>query len=149
MSDFMRTANINIRSLSIKYMQEHIFDMFLHTLNFFNYSNTKVLLIDTNRYKIYNNPTPQNYKSDIINALLTAYVYNEESSIKPLNVTLIFRTQTADYKFDLRTFNRQRDITKYRKLLQMIGTTSEMTSTTDEDAGESIDSFENKEDLDI
>lgn len=149
MSDFMRTANINIRSLSIKYIQEHIFDMFLHTLNFFNYSNTKVLLIDTTRYKIYNNPTPQNYKSDIINALLTAYVYNEESSIKPLNVTLIFRTQTADYKFDLRTFNRQRDITKYRKLLQTIGTTSEMTSTTDEDAGESIDSFENKEDLDI
>lgn len=149
MSDFMRTANINIRSLSIKYIQEHIFDMFLHTLNFFNYSNTKVLLIDTTRYKIYNNPTPQNYKSDIINALLTAYVYNEESSIKPLNVTLIFRTQTADYKFDLRTFNRQRDITKYRKLLQTIGTASEMTSTTDEDAGESIDSFENKEDLDI
>ena len=44
-----------MRQYSKQYIQDNIFGLFKKIIGFFNYSKTKILMIDTRRYKIYKN----------------------------------------------------------------------------------------------
>lgn len=141
LSELFKSVNEYIRNLPRKYMQEHIFDLFMKVINYFNFSSQKVIVIDVNRVKIYKNPTLDGYNSDLLNALMTAYYFLPEEKIKRIPVTLLFKTKEFDFKFDLRMWS-SRDIQKFRRMLSMIGVDKEMSASTNEEAGDSIDSFE-------
>ncbi len=140
MSEIIPLVTPFIRQYSKQFIQDNIFDLFKKIFGFFNFSKEKILIIDTKRYKIYQTLTMDTFMSDLINSLLTAYIMNPPEKIKKLNMVIIFRAPNADYKFDLSLFEK-RDIQRMKTMLQQIGVPSEMSATSDEDAGESYDSF--------
>lgn len=142
MSDIIPKITPYLRLYSRQYIQDHIFELFTKVMNFFNFSKNKVLIIDTAKYKIYKTLTPDTFLSDLINSLLTAYILNPMEKIKKLNFIIIFRAPGADYKFDLALFEK-RDIQRMKTMLNIIGVDSEMSATTNEEAGDSFDSFVN------
>lgn len=146
MSDVFKQVSTIIRTLSKQTIQENIFNVFMHTLNYWNFSEEKVLVVDTNHYKLYSDLTPDTYNTDLMNALLTALLYNNPNMVKHLKLTIIFKSKKCDYKLDLMSFNQKTDSMKLRKMLSVIGTTSEMTAVNNEEAGGSIDDFANKND---
>lgn len=140
LSDIFKQVTPFLRIMSPQYIRDNIFDIFSRLTKPFTFSKNKVLIIDTKRYKIYQNLNMDTYKSDIINALLTSYVFNPDKA-KRLDWTLLFRTPEADYKFDLRSYDK-RDMIRLKTMLRKIGVPSEVSGTTDEEVGDSIDSFE-------
>ena len=141
MSDIFKQISMIIRTLPKRVIQEQIFDLFTHTLNYYNYSTEKVLIVDTTRYKLYSDLSVNSYNTDLLNTLLTALLYNNPKTIKRPRITIVFKSKQADYKLDLVAYNQTSDAIKLRKVLTAIGVPSEMTATTDEEAGDSIDSF--------
>ena len=139
MSDVIPQVTPGLRLNSEEDLLNHVFEIFSRVINSFNYSRTKIFVIDTTRYKIYQNPSKTTLKSDLINSLLTAYILNPERA-KKVNCILIFRTDSCDYKFDLSLFE-SRDIPRMKAMLEDIGVPSEMSAMSDEDAGDSVDSF--------
>lgn len=134
-----------MRQYSKQYIQDNIFGLFKKIIGFFNYSKTKILMIDTRRYKIYKNLTMDTFMTDLINALLTAYIMNPPEKIKKLDCIIIFRTPETDYKMDLSLFEK-RDIPRMKAMLQKIGVDGEMSARTNEEAGDNINSFKVSED---
>ena len=106
----------------------------------FNWSRNKILVIDVTRFPVYQTLNMDTYKSDLINALLTAYMFNPPDTIKKMDWTIIFRAPDVDYKFDLRTWDK-RDLTLLRNMLKAIGKPNATTAKTNEEAGESVDDF--------
>ena len=101
MSDVLIKFNQAFSSLSVEYIKDNIFNLFTKVMNVFNFSKTKVLIIDTTRYKIYDNMDMRTYKSDLINALLTGYMLSSPDKLPKLNWIFVFRTPDGDYKFNL------------------------------------------------
>jgi hypothetical protein len=143
MSDIFKQVSMVLRTLPKRVVQEQIFDLFMHTLNYYKFSNEKVLIVDTSRYKLYNQLSVNTYNSDLLNGLLTALLFNNENMIKRLKLTIVFRSPKADYKLDLQQYNPRNDAMRLRKFLSEVGIPLEMTATTDEEAGGSIDDFDN------
>lgn len=148
MSEIIPMVTPFMRQYSKQYIQDHIFELFTKIMGFFNFSKNKLLIIDTKRYKIYQNMTMDTFMTDLINALLTAYIINPPDKIKKIDIIIIFRAEDADYKFDLSLFEK-RDIQRMKTMLQKIGVPSEISATSDEEAGESYDSFTELEKPDI
>lgn len=142
MSDLFKAVTPHLRSLSRVYIQEHIFDIFLRLTKNFNFSSKKVLIIDTKRFPIYQNPNMKTFNTDIINALLAAYLFCTDSQVKRLDWIIIFRSPEADYKLDLAIFDRKRDAQKLRILLSRFGIPLEMSAKTNDEAEDSVDRFE-------
>ena len=140
MSDIIPMVTPYMRQYSKQYIQDNIFELVKKIFGFFNFSRNKILIIDTKRYKIYQTLTMDTFMSDLINALLTAYIMNPADKIRPIDMVIIFRAENADYKFDLSLFEK-RDIQRMKTMLQQIGVPSEMSAKTNEEAGESYDSF--------
>ena len=144
-TDVINKSTALLRNMTTEYIQENIIDMFDTILNTMStYMKEKIVVIDTTKFKIYKGMNNASYKSDIINALLTKCVLDPSAKIRKQNVVLIFRAENADYKFDFKTFE-ERDIDRIKSMLQEIGSLNEMTATTNEEAGESIDDFIDKE----
>lgn len=142
MSDLLNRGNQLIRNFSVPYLKEHFFQIFGDLFRPFNFGlKRKVIIIDTKRYKIYKNPTLEMLRYDIINALITSYLFIEESKLPHLDYVLIFRTVDCDYKFDLKTFNKN-DIQRLRTMLNKFGADSTIqaepteTETIDDDTAE-------------
>lgn len=142
-SEFLKQTNPLLRKMSIEFIRDHIFEIFHKIMYHFNYSRTKVLWIDTSRFKIYKNPTSQTFQSDIINALLTAYVLNNETKIRKLDWIFIFRGDDADFRFDLRNFSKS-DILRLKDMLNRVG---KQTATVS-DVEESLDDIKEEEPVD-
>lgn len=142
LSEIIPLITPHIRRFSRQYIQENIFDLFKKIMTC-NSDATKILLIDTSRYKIYKNPTMDTFMNDLINALLTAYIYNPIEKIKKLDFIFIFRTPDCDYKMDLMTFEK-RDVERMKTMLRDIGRVSETTN--EEVASISSTAFMNKDD---
>lgn len=140
MSDVIPLVTPHMRQYSKQYIQNNIFDLFKKVMGFFNFSETKIIMIDTKRFKIYKNLTNDTFMTDMVNALLAAYVLNPPEKIKKLDYIIIFRTPDTDYKMDLSLFEK-RDIPRMKAMLQAIGSDSEMSAASNEEAGESYDSF--------
>jgi hypothetical protein len=96
------------------------------------------MLIDTNRFTIYQTPTKATIKNDIINALLGSCIMSETTPRSTW--TFIFRSPSADYKLDMNTFDK-RDIGLLKNMLTAIGKPSPTSAKTDEEAGDSVDDF--------
>ena len=144
-SEIFKAVTPYLRVMSMQKIRDNIFSLFNKIMFHFNYSRNKILIIDTKRYPIYQNLSMETYKSDLINALLTAYMFNPPQTIKKMDWTIIFRTPDVDYKFDLRTWDK-RDLTLMRNMLKAIGKPIAGTATTNEEAGESVDDFMGKDD---
>lgn len=140
-TDLFKQVSMILRTFPRKVIQDNIFNVFMHTLNYTNFSSEKVLVIDVGKYKLYNDLTTNSYNTDLMNGLLTALLYNNESTIKRLKLTIVFRSSKADYKLDLMSFNQKTDSVKLKRMLKEVGIPSEMTATSNEEAGDSIDSF--------
>lgn len=150
MSDIIPLITPYIRKYSRQFIQENIFDLFKKVISLFNFSRNKIMIIDTNHYKIYKTPSMDTFMNDLINSLLTAYIYNPMDKIKKIDMILIFRSEEADYKFDLSLFEK-RDVVRMKAMLEKIGVESETSvsaeNQTEEDG--SSDSFTNDEELDV
>ena len=132
---------------SPNYIRQNIFNIWGQIANKNNYSRKKVMWIDTKRFTIYKNPTQETFRTDIINALLAAYLLNPVDELKRINLVMIFSAPEADYKFDLSTFE-DRDRIRLRQMLDKIGTAIAPSSTPEEDiesnrnASSSLDEIE-------
>lgn len=140
MSDIIPLVTPFFRIYTRQYIQENIFGLFDRVMKFFNFSKDKYIIIDTKRYKIYKELNQTTLMNDIVNSLLTAYMINPPDKIKKLDYIIIFRSPEADWKFDLSLFEK-RDIPRMKTMLKNIGVDSEMTATTNDEAGASADSF--------
>lgn len=137
MSDLVHRVTPFLRELSTAYIREHIFSIFNTVMRSFNFSQQKVLWIDTARYKLYKNPTREAFNSDLINALMAAYVLNPENQIQKLDVMIVFRTPDADFRFDLKNFSKQ-DLVRLRNMLNKIGTKT-LDETPEEESTPDVD----------
>lgn len=144
-SEVIKKSTGLLRNMTTEYIEENVTDLF-NTLMSTMCSNIKekVVVIDTSKFKIYKNTNKALYKSDIINALLTGCILNPSPKIRKQNVVLIFRAPECDYKFDFKLFEA-RDIDRIKAMLEKIGSVGEMTVETNEEAGESVDDFVDKE----
>lgn len=120
MSEFIKFGSTFLRLMNKQKIQDNIFDMFMKFFNKFPYSRNKTLFVDTERYPLYTRLTTETYRTDLLNALLTAYAFSPENKIKRLSLTIVFRSEEADYKMDLNTFDT-RDVQRMRNMLKVIG----------------------------
>lgn len=150
MSDIIPLITPYIRRYPRQFIQENIFDLFKKVISLFNFSRNKVMIIDTTHYKIYKKPTMDTFMNDLINSLITAYIYNPIDEIKKIDMIVIFRSEEADYKFDLSLFEK-RDIVRMKTMLEKIGVESETSITSDTETEEdgSSESFENDEEDEV
>lgn len=133
-----------LRRKGVQFVLENIFDIFSKTFNLVNYSKTKIIVIDSTKYRLYSTLSPAVAVSDIVNALLCAYCYNPPEKIKKIDAILIFKSTDGDYKFDLSLFEK-RDVERIEAMLSKIGKASLVTAKTNEEAGDSVDSFAGEE----
>lgn len=139
-SEIFKAVTPYLRQMPIQKIKAKIFSLFNQIMFHFNWSRNKILIIDVTRFPVYQNLNMDTYKSDLINSLLTAYMFNPPDTIKKLDWTIIFRAPDVDYKFDLRRWDK-RDITLMRNMLKTIGKPNALSAKTDEEAGESVDDF--------
>lgn len=137
MSELIKYSSTFLRIMSKEKIQNNIFDIFMKVMDKMKYSRTRTLIIDTDRYPIYETLTPETYKTDLINSLLTAYLLNPDNKIKNLPITIVFRAEDVDYKMDLNTFDK-RDVPRMRAMLKVIGkkTAPEPRATDDDTQSE-------------
>ena len=139
-SEIFKMVTPYLRQMPIQKIKAKIFSLFNQIMFHFNWSKNKILVIDVTRFPVYQTLNMDTYKSDLINALLTAYMFNPPDTIKKMDWTIIFRAPDVDYKFDLRTWDK-RDLTLLRNMLKAIGKPNATTAKTNEEAGESVDDF--------
>lgn len=139
-SDIVKMVTPYLRQMSVQKIKDKIFSLFNQIMFHFNWSRNKILVIDVTRFPVYQTLSMETYKSDLINALLTAYMFNPPETIKRMDWTIIFRGADVDYKFDLRTWDK-RDLTLLRNMLKAIGKPNPTAAKTNEEAGESVDDF--------
>ena len=120
MSDLMNATKPIIQKLPLNYLKEHIIDIFLQVMKPFTFSSKQVMIIDTTKYAIFDRQTPLMFKSDMINALLGAYMFSAGKPIKRIPLTIIFRGPDADFRLDLSRYD-DRDIQRMRRMLSIIG----------------------------
>lgn len=147
MSELMKYSSSFLRYMSKEKIRDNIFDLFMKVLNHFKYSRSRTLIIDTERYPIFETVSPETYKSDIINALLTAYVLNPEDKIKHLPIVIVFKSSEMDFKMDLNTFDK-RDVQRMRTMLKTIGKKAAPTTPSVPSEDEEPDKKELKKELD-
>ena len=147
-SDIMKSATAALRNMTEEAVSENIINIFNNVLSVFaSNMKDKVVVIDTTKFKLCKSASKGNYKSDIVNALLSSCVLNPSPKIRKFNTILIFHANDADYKFDFKLFE-ERDIDRMKSMMSEIGTIGEMTSTSNDEAGESFDDFVDNENLD-
>ena len=139
-SEIFKMVTPYLRQMPIQKIKVKIFSLFNQIMFHFNWSRNKILVIDVTRFPVYQTLNMDTYKSDLINALLTAYMFNPPDTIKKMDWTIVFRAPDVDYKFDLRTWDK-RDLTLLRNMLKAIGKPNATTAKTNEEAGESVDDF--------
>jgi hypothetical protein len=120
LSDIFKAITPIFMRLGKKYVREHVQDIFMQILNFYKFSPFRVLIINCDAYRIFNEPTQDAFSSDIINALISVYFFSHQARSRKLPVTIVFRSGEADYKFDLSAFE-DRDLQRFRAMLKVIG----------------------------
>ncbi len=121
MSDIMNIVNPVFKNMSVQFIQDNIFNIFGLVMNKFSYSKKKIFWIDCRRVKIYKNPNMKTFQTDLINALLTAFVINPINKIKRENYIFVFSTPESDYKFDMSQYE-DRDKQRLRRMISQVGT---------------------------
>ncbi len=143
LSDVMHKLNESYRRLSTDYLLKNAPSMLTVFLNLFVRSKKSVILVNTDRYRIYDGDNPDACKSDLINGVIQSFM-NEPVHLKN-DVTVIFRGSTTDYKmhFPMMTDEKKPLL---QKMCDSIGTTfkggSSVASVTDDD-DEDVDTMLN------
>jgi len=120
LSELMSKISPSLKQMAPNVIQDQIFMLFGLMANKLNFSKKKVLWIDTRRFRIYKNPTMETFRTDLVNALLTAYALSPKEKIKKASWTIIFHSGDEDYKFDLSAWE-DRDRMRLRQMLNKIG----------------------------
>lgn len=120
LSDVMKKMNVITRSLSVEYLDKNATNMLSSLMGLITTLPKRIVIIDTDRYRIYDGENPESSKSDLINGVLGEYLHGENISTKH-DITFVFRSVGKEYKMDLRatTANDQPTI---QKMCQSIGT---------------------------
>ena len=137
-SEVIKRMTPYLRAMDAEQLQDSAFIIFNQIMSHMKWSQNRVMLIDTNRFTIYQTPTKATIKNDIINALLGSCIMSETTPRSTW--TFIFRSPSADYKLDMNTFDK-RDIGLLKNMLTAIGKPSPTSAKTDEEAGDSVDDF--------
>lgn len=145
LSDIIPMMTPFLRNYSKQYIQEHIFELFKTLMPMGR--DTKIVIIDTSRYKIYKNPSMDSFMSDMINALLAAYIFNPIEKINKLDYIFIFRAPECDYKMDLSLFEK-RDVERMKTMLRAIGVNNETSAKYDDDVAASSNEFTDRNEID-
>ena len=143
-SELMNQISPALRQMSPNTIQDNIFTLFGLVANKHNFSKKKVLWIDTRRFRIFKNPSMDTFRTDLVNALLTAFAISPKEKLRKASWVIIFHTPDCDYKFDLSTFE-ERDRMRFRQMLQKIGVEflgSRAGSVGAQQAVESLDEIE-------
>ena len=118
-SDVIRQMNQTMRNLSTDYIEQNAPQMLSTLLQQFSGSKKKILIVNTDRFKIYDSDDKDFMKSDMINGLIGSYMSQAKHPITQ-DITVIFRSSVSDYKMDLRTTSSA-DIDKMKTMCQSIG----------------------------
>ena len=120
-SDYIKSTTNILHKLSVSYIKQNIFNMFMDTFKSLRFSINNVLYIDTTKFRICSSPDNDNMaKTNIINALIYGY-FNSEVNIPKIPMTIIFHGKTNDFKFDMKLFE-ERDLDRFQEMLDIIGT---------------------------
>ena len=138
MSDIFKQTTPIFRNTDPDELAEKVFTIFDNTLKAFNYSQNKILIVDTRRVHIVKNPMMSTIKHDLLNALLASCVLYPDK-VKKIDVTIIFRSPEYDYKFDLKQFEK-RDLGRLKQMIMNIGSTSALVDEKPAESLEEIDS---------
>ena len=89
-SDIMKSATAALRNMTEEAVSENIINIFNNVLSVFaSNMKDKVVVIDTTKFKLCKSASKGNYKSDIVNALLSSCVLNPSPKIRKFNTILI------------------------------------------------------------
>jgi hypothetical protein len=145
MSELMKRGNQLLHQFSIGYLKEHFFQVFGDIIRPFAFGlKRKVIVVDTKRVKIYKNPTLDMLQYDLINGLICAYLLLNESKLPHLEYTIIFKSGDADYKFDLRQFNKN-DAQRLRSMLNKFGVEAAVNTSHEEEPEEDVSTTDEEE----
>ena len=136
MGQLVKAGNDRLRMLSTQYLKENFHQVFGDIFRPFKFGlKQHVIIVDTERYRVYKNPSIDMLKADLINGLMTACLFLDEKMIRSIEYTIVFRTPNADFKLNLKMWSKN-DITRLRAMLDKFGVAS-------------LDTVNNAEDLDI
>lgn len=122
-SEIVKSLNGQIRNMSPDEARENIFTIFDSLMRLIDPMGKKrLLIIDTKRFRLYQNPSDDTACSDVVNALLSAFSVNTSNVSRKPNISIIFRSPEADYKLDTATFDINRDNSALTNMLRTIGT---------------------------
>lgn len=138
MSDVFKIASGYIRKQPKERIKQNIFFIFSKIMNFFNFSKTKILKINAERYKIFKNQSDESFNADIINALLAGYLLSDMRAIKSIDCMLVFKHDKYEYKFDLLHFE-ERDRDRLKDMLDKIGITLNLSSKPEASSTDFVD----------
>ena len=139
LSDVITKMNQTMRSLSPDYIQRNAPQMLSTMLQQFSGSKKKIVIVNTDKFKIYSGDPEYTMKSDMINGLIGAYLSGGKHPLTQ-DITMISRSATSDYKMDLRMTDAN-DVDKLKTMCEMIGTPVKKpaTGSTDADVEETMD----------
>ena len=120
LSDVVKAMNPSIRGLSSEYLMKNAPAILGLLCKQFSSAQKNVILIDADRYRIYNGDDENSMKSDLVNAVIGAYLSNPIAPKIGNDVTMIFRATGKDYKMDLRTMDST-DVPKLEEMCTSIG----------------------------
>lgn len=120
LSDVIVKMNQTMRELSTDYIERNAPQMLSTLLQQFSGAKQKVLIVNTDRFKIYSPDEEKEFmKSDMINGLIGSYLSDAKHNITQ-DITVVFRSSTSDYKMDLRMTNAS-DIEALQNMCNTIG----------------------------
>ena len=103
MSAVVNSMSRQYRELSVEYIQKNAIQMVSSLLGLFTSCPKKIVLIDTNRFKIYNSDNEETMRSDFVNGVIGSMVSTDQPPMMKKDITFIFRSTGKEYKMNLGT----------------------------------------------
>lgn len=141
-SDYMNLMDQVLSNMSPQYIRSNIYHMFEQFFRQFNFSQKKVIWIDTTRFHLTKTPGVSALQSNLINALISSYIVNDPEQIKKLQGWyIVFHTPECDYRFDLGYYEK-RDEVRLKSMMQKLGYESKAAIHEDINSSDSFDTDE-------
>ena len=139
-SDVLMKFNSGYRALSTEYIHQHAVQMMSTMMGLCSPAQKKVLIINTDRFRIYDSENKDACKSDLVNGVVQSFLNDTNQNVKS-DITLIFRSSTTDYKMHFPMMNAEKQ-PLLQTMVDKIGTSFKgVTHSTSSD--ESVDEMLN------
>ncbi len=135
LSDVFRALSQPVRSLSYDYMIKNAPQLLSTLMQQFSSAQKKIMIVNTNRVRIYSGDAKSIASSDLINGVIQSFQNGTNGKITQ-DITMIFRSSISDYKMDFRSTSGD-DAEQIQSMCSSVGI--EMKSHTDTPQDEKID----------